>query len=85
MPFYITLTPPYILVSSSASLNSLIDANNISQWGYVEQINDSTTGYAVGDVVYYKTQNQSIFQDVTTDLFYNVVDENEIMFIEQAP
>lgn len=82
LPFAIYMQPPNILIQSSLSSCSLINANRIGTWGKVIQTNRDTLSCNVGNVVFYNEQDISFLTytpDVTT---YGVLNENKILFIE---
>jgi hypothetical protein len=82
MSVSLTMKPPYILAIPSSSLQELRSATNTGIILEVLQVNSSTTGIAVGDIVYYSQNVDSIIIDTKDSTNYYIVDESKIMFIE---
>lgn len=82
MSVSLTMRPPYILVISSVSLQELGNVNKFGIWAEVVQINSSTTGISVGDIVYYLEGDSPTIVDTKDNQLYYIVDESKIMFIE---
>ena len=82
MSVSLTMRPPFILVISSESLQELGNVNRFGIWAEVIQVNSSTTGIAVGDIVYYLEEGSPTIVDTKDNQYYYIVDESKIMFIE---
>jgi len=82
MSVSLTMRPPYILVVGSVSIQELGNVNRFGVWAEVIEINSSTTGIAVGDIVYYLQDSAPTIVDTKDNTYYYVVDENKVMFIE---
>lgn len=82
LPFAIYMQPPSLLIQLSNSGCNLISANNLGQWGTIIQVNPSTLPFNVGNVVFYNTNDLSIIQDTSTNIFYGVLNEEKILFTE---
>lgn len=82
LPFAIYMQPPNILIQSSLSSCSLINANRIGTWGKVVQINRDTLSYDVGNVVFYNEQDVSFLTYTPNVTTYGIIDENKILFLE---
>lgn len=76
------MQPPNVLVQPIYSGWNLITANNIGVWGEVVQINPSTLPYNVGNIVFYNAQDVPLIYSYDTNQYYNVLDEERILFVE---
>jgi hypothetical protein len=79
LPFAIYMQPPSLLIQPSISGCNLISANNVGQWGTIIQVNPSTLPFNVGNVVFYNTNDLSMIQDASTNIFYGVLNEEKIL------
>jgi len=88
LPISIYLTPPYIVVTQTASIYNVGLGNNSSlTFGYIEQINYyNPSNYAVGNrVLYPQPVNDPVV--IINDVQYSLIDESKIILVEpdQAP
>lgn len=82
LPFDIYMQPPNLLVLPLYSGWDLFSANSQSSWAEIVQINRDTLAYNVGDVVFYNQTDQSAIYSATDGLYYNVIDEGKVLFVE---
>jgi hypothetical protein len=78
------MQPPNVLVQPIYSGWNLITANNIGTWGEVVQINPNTLPFNVGNIVFYNPQDVPLIYSQYTNQFYNVLNEDRILFIESG-
>jgi hypothetical protein len=76
------MQPPNVLVQPIYSGWNLITANNIGAWGEVVQINPNTLPFNVGNIVFYNPQDVPLIYSYDTNQFYNVLNEDRILFVE---
>jgi hypothetical protein len=82
LPFAIYMQPPNILIQSSLSSCSLINANRIGTWGKVIQTNRQTLSYNVGNIVFYNEEDVSFLTYTPNVTTYGIIDETKILFVE---
>ncbi len=76
------MQPPNVLIQPIYSGLGLISASNIGGWGTVIQVNYNTLNVVEGNVVFYNPQDIPIIYSNDTNQFYNIVNENKILFVE---
>jgi hypothetical protein len=81
LPFSVTLMPPYLIMQSTTSTEDISSVNTPGRWAEVMQVNASTTGIAVGDVVYYIQDNSPQIVYTKDGTVYNLIDESNVYFI----
>jgi co-chaperonin GroES (HSP10) len=85
LPITIYLTPPYIAVSQTSVGYSIELGNNTNlTFGIIEQINYSTSRYAVGETILYPANagDKIIF---INEVQYSLINEDEIILVEPTP
>lgn len=81
LPFVVTVMPPYLIVYPTDVAEDVVATNTFGTWAEVMQVNSSTAGIAVGDIVFY-IQNSVPTVTYTKDgTAYSVIDESNVLFI----
>ena len=86
LPFDIYLSSPYLLVQLCNSQQDLMQSNKFEFWAQIVQVNYSTIGYNVGDIIFYKSDPPVSFIynpiNIYPGIIYYLIDENKILFRE---
>jgi hypothetical protein len=82
LPFNIYMQPPNVLLQPIYSGLNLFLANNIGAWATVVQVNPNTLNVVEGNVVFYNPQDVPIIYSSDTNQFYNIINEDRILFVE---